>query len=235
MDKIAIITRAYNRLEYTSLCIREIEKKIGNVDYEHIIIEQNSSDGTKQFLNSLLREGYYNLKVKFNDHNSGDAVGMHEGFQMIDDDTNYIMQFDNDCHPLTNSFGQIMIDYMNSNKDVGALMMKREGVWNPLPIKNIVNIKGHEFGDIDKVTCCFMTRREILERIKDCWFSSPETIGWGFHISKQIKKMGCKLKKTNSIKVEHTDGTSGQVKKYPNYCGSTKKTKKPTNFKKINY
>lgn len=47
MAKTTIIIRAFNRLEYTVLCTRNVQLLAKDVDYEHIIIEQNSSDGTK--------------------------------------------------------------------------------------------------------------------------------------------------------------------------------------------
>ena len=85
MSKVAIITRAYNRLEYTIQCIRNSHLMAEGHDYEHIIIEQNSTDGTKEWLRSMTKESFYPLKVKYNKINSGDAGGMRDGFDMISD------------------------------------------------------------------------------------------------------------------------------------------------------
>ena len=66
MAKTSIITRAFNRLEYTILCVRQVQLLAKDADYEHIIINQNSSDGTEQWLRSMKKEGFYKLKIKNN-------------------------------------------------------------------------------------------------------------------------------------------------------------------------
>ena len=62
MARVNIIMRAFNRLEYTSLTIREIDRLAGYDDYKIIVIDQASTDGTGQWLKSLVKEGYYKIK-----------------------------------------------------------------------------------------------------------------------------------------------------------------------------
>ena len=231
MPKTEIITRALNRLEYTVMCIRGVHKLSGTKDYKHIVINQGSTDGTKQWLDSLLKEKYYQLEVKHNEENSGDAGGMKQGWEMLSDDCKYVMQFDNDCEPVTSRFLFNLTMVMDNSPKIGALMMKRLNVNRVLTPKNVVNLYGLNIGEIETATCCTIFRRKVVEDI-GIWFNQ-EKIGWGQTISKEMKKRNYKICKCLDIKVNHIDGSEGQARKYPLYYSN--KTTKQSNYTKINY
>jgi GT2 family glycosyltransferase len=230
MAKVAIITRCYNRLEYTVMCVRSINQKSGFDDYEHIIIDQGSTDGTREWLKSLEKENFYKIKVKYNEKNSGDAGGMLDGFRMISDDCKYILQFDNDCEVITDNFLSRLVRVMDDDEKIGITMMKRKGVGTPIGITKKIVINGENYGFINKSTCCMIIRRDVLEKI-NTWITG-EKIGWGFSISSKIKRQGYKILKSLDNKVYHIDTTKGQAEKYPKYF-SSKKT--GTNYRVINY
>lgn len=233
MAKVEIITRAFNRLEYTVKCVREIDEMAGMDDYAHIIINQNSTDGTKQWLDSLLQEGYYKLKIKHNKVNTGDAGGMKDGFDLIDEDCKYIMQFDNDCVPITHDFLRILVETMDNDVSIGAIMMKRENVINVIQADNVRSIGGFMFGDITKGTCCMIMRRETIQTYD--WWRKGEKIGWGHRITERMKNDGYKVLKALDLRVEHVDGSEGQTKKYPNYFKKKINNTIPTNFTIVDY
>lgn len=234
MSKVSVITRCYNRLEYTSMCIRSIRHLTDYEDYNHIIIDQGSTDGTQDFLNSLIKEKFYKLKVKYNKTNSGDAGGMLDGYKMIDDDCKYIFQFDNDCEVITENYMEKLVKVMDSNPKIGIIMLKRNGVINKLNPSNLRKINDIMVGDIRQATCCMIIRRELLDKI-NVWFTE-EKIHWGFSISREIKKLGYSILKSTDVQVNHIDGGNAkhkQFKKYPSYVNSI--TKKGSNYRKINY
>jgi glycosyltransferase involved in cell wall biosynthesis len=231
MAKVEIITRAFNRLEYTVLCVRDIDRLSSFEDYKHIIINQASTDGTKEWLDSLVKENYYKLKVKHNVMNTGDAGGMEDGFRLIDDDCEYIMQFDNDCRPITNSFLRELVTTMDENQNVGAIMMKREKVTYVIEPTNIRVIGNTAFGNIEKGTCCMILRRSIIQEYN--WWRNGQEIGWGHQITGRMNNDGYEVLKAVDLRVEHIDGSSGQLKKYPNYFKN--KTNKKSNFTKVEY
>jgi len=230
MSKVSIITRCFNRLEYTVMCVRSINKKSGFNDYEHIIIDQGSTDGTREWLNSLEKENFYKIKVKYNKKNSGDAGGMLDGFKMVDDDCEYVMQFDNDCEVINEDFLKKLVMVMDNDKKIGIIMMKRNGVGTSIGTTNKFTINGENYGNIPKATCCMIIRKDLLDKL-NTWITGPN-IGWGFAISSKIKNMGYKVIKSLDNRVNHIDHTSGQKEKYPKYFNS----KKPgTNYRSINY
>ena len=49
-------------------------------------------------------------------------------FKMIGDDCKYVMQFDNDCEVTTDNFLDKLVNVMDNNDKIGAIMMKRTGV-----------------------------------------------------------------------------------------------------------
>ncbi|MCA0446999.1 MAG: glycosyltransferase [Bacteroidetes bacterium] len=51
--KISIITPAFNSVSYLKKCVKSIGDQTYNIDYEHIIIDGGSSDGTKEYLNTI--------------------------------------------------------------------------------------------------------------------------------------------------------------------------------------
>lgn len=231
MIKVEIITRAINRLEYTVKCITSIDKNAGYDNFKHIIINQNSTDGTTQWLKSLLKEGYYKLKVKHNEKNTGDAGGMKNGWDMLDDDTKYVMQWDNDCEALSPDFLKELVSLMENDEKIGCIMLKRENVHTIIQPKNIKNIQGHKLGQVPIATCCMILRRSLVEEINE--WRNGETIGWGHSITKKMQQKGYKVLKCLDIRVDHIDGAGGQKKKYPSYYNNI--VKRGTNFTKVNY
>ena len=136
MAKVNIIIRAFNRLEYTVLTIREIDRLAGYDDYKIIVIDNASTDGTGQWLKSLEVEGYYKIKPIYLNYNAGDFGGTKIGYENLDEDCEYTMQWDNDCPPITSSFLAKMVKIMDAFPKIGQLMLKRNGVGHILEIRN---------------------------------------------------------------------------------------------------
>lgn len=233
MAKVEIITRAFNRLEYTVLCVRSIAMYAGMDDYKHIVINQNSTDGTKQWLDSLVKEGHYKLNVIHNETNTGDAGGMKQGIGKTSEDCKYIMQFDNDCMVLTDNFLVNLVKIMDSDDSIGAVMMKRTKVNYVLEPKNVRKICGLNVGDLERATCCTIMRKEVLNDL-GIWFTGQK-ISWGHTVTRVMTEKGMKILKCLDTKVEHVDGADLQVKKYHLYFDGKKGNEFRSNFTRVAY
>lgn len=221
MAKVSIIIRCLNRLEYTIKTISSIDKMAGMDDYEMIVIDQGSTDGTVEWLKSLDKEGYYKLRYQLNSVNSGDAGGMKEGYNLSSDDCKYIMQFDNDCEAITENFLKNIVDVMDDDDNVGCIMLKREGVRIQIRPNNVRMINNQQYGDIRSAVCCSIIRKDILDN-SNLWYDK-EKIGWLKDItSKNNNKY--KILKSLDNKVFHIDTTKGQSKKYPSYIKNKVRT-----------
>jgi glycosyltransferase involved in cell wall biosynthesis len=238
MARVNIIIRAFNRLEYTSLTIREIDRLAGYNDYKMIIIDQASTDGTGQWLKSLVKEGYYKIKSIYLTENAGDFGGTKVGYDNLDEDCEYTMQWDNDCPPVTAHFLKSIVKVMDAFPKIGQLMLKRNGVQNVLQIINKIDYEGIIFGDSQIVTCVNMQRRKVVEEINS-WIVD-ETQFWDFNLNAEMKKSGYELKKIENIRVVHIDmfpelGLMLQSKKYPEYFKNRPNGRGKINFNTVDY
>jgi glycosyltransferase involved in cell wall biosynthesis len=238
MARVNIIMRAFNRLEYTSLTIREIDRLAGYDDYKIIIIDNASTDGTGQWLKSLVKEGYYKIKPIYLTENIGDFGGTKIGYENLDEDCEYTMQFDNDYPPITPYFLRDMVKIMDAFPKIGQLMLKRNGVINVLPITNLVEYDGIKFGDVHIITCVNMHRRKAVEEIN--FWVVDESVFWDFTINAKMRERGYELKKIENIRTVHIDMFPEyklmlQEKKYPIYFKNRPKDKTKINFNTTNY
>ncbi len=228
MAKVNIIIRAFNRLEYTVHTIREIDRLAGYDDYKMIVIDQASTDGTGQWLKSLEVEEYYKIKCLYSNINLGDFGGTKLGYENLDPDCEYTMQWDNDCPPMNADFLKKMVEIMDVFPVIGQLMLKRIGVGTVIPISNIQEYNGVIFGDAQIVTCVNMQRRSVVDKI-NFWVSEPNTnIYWDFELNRRMKNAGYCLKKIQNLTVEHD---RIQYKKFPKYF----KERKNINYSALNY
>ena len=234
MAKVELLTSAMNRLEYTALCVREINRLAGMDDYRQIIVDQSSTDGTGDWLRSLVVEGYYKIKPIFNKENTGDAGGLSDGLAIIGDDCKYVMHFGNDCAPLTEGFLKKFSDVMDAHPEIGAIMPKRTGVVNVLVPESIEIIDGLEMGTLPdgKNVVCAIMRRSLLDEVPE-----PRRDGVNIHWvqaqTKRMKAIGYKVYKCMNVFIDHIDGTYGQHKKYPLYFSN--KPVKSSNLTTVKY
>ncbi|NOX90061.1 MAG: glycosyltransferase [Calditrichaeota bacterium] len=75
--EVSIIMLTFNALEYTKKCVRSILEHT-KIPYEIIFVDNGSTDGTVEYLNSLLKEHSY-FKAIFNKKNKGFAYGNNQG------------------------------------------------------------------------------------------------------------------------------------------------------------
>jgi len=97
--KLLISMITYNRLEYSKQTLRSLFSTI-EVPYYLIVVDNNSDDGTKEYLASLVDRGRINQAI-FNDENyyPGKAtnIGWKEGLEEYPQAT-HLMRLDNDMH-----------------------------------------------------------------------------------------------------------------------------------------
>lgn len=56
MRKISVLIPVYNALEYTKICIENVEMCLGYRPYEIIVVDNASTDGTAEYLAEKDRE-----------------------------------------------------------------------------------------------------------------------------------------------------------------------------------
>ncbi|MBV9085419.1 MAG: glycosyltransferase [Acidobacteriaceae bacterium] len=75
---VSILIVTYNNLDYTRLCLKSILDKTSYPNYEIIVVDNASTDGTPEFLESFGR-AHDHVRVVLNQHNYGFAKGNNIG------------------------------------------------------------------------------------------------------------------------------------------------------------
>lgn len=91
LNGFSVIIPTYNRLDHLKACLKSV-KSLNSSNFEIIIVDDASTDGTKEYLDNL-RDPL--IKVIHNAVNSGQAVSRNEGVKMAKHD---LLAFtDDDC------------------------------------------------------------------------------------------------------------------------------------------
>lgn len=121
---VSIITRAHNRLEYTAQCITSAKMSAG-VEFEHIIVNNDSTDGTTQWLEHIEKLPWFShVRVLNPGKNLGDMGGLIYGAERAKG--KYMVQMDNDCILLQPNTLKVMIQ-VRKQLDCMAVMPLRLG------------------------------------------------------------------------------------------------------------
>jgi len=195
MPKISIITRCRNRLEYTAQVLDAVKRNTLLTDYEHIIVDNYSSDGTYEWFTWLQQNcSHWYDKVKYlrMERNTGDWGGMLAGFQEASGD--FIVQLDNDIIPCSGwltALAEVLI-----NSQYKAVMLKRDNVaWKLKPQSRSKMIGDYEVCKIERVVACYMMRTEHFSMISR---AIPESQGLKskYIMAKMLNPLGKILNRT---------------------------------------
>lgn len=126
MKKVCIIIRAYNRLEYTIQAISHIIRNTEYPNYEILVVNNGSQDGTEQWLNWVSQNSpFYSGKVRYAHlpQNKGDWGGLVHGATLTD--AEYVMQVDNDI------LVPYMVEYFNvaEKPDISSFYLNPQYKW----------------------------------------------------------------------------------------------------------
>lgn len=113
---VSIIVVTFNNLKYTQLCVESIYGKTAYPNFELIIVDNASSDGTPDYLNSL-KEKYDNVNIVLNSENLGFATANNIGIR--ESKGEYIILLNNDT-VVTRGWISGLIKYLK-NPDIGMV------------------------------------------------------------------------------------------------------------------
>lgn len=177
VPKVSIIVLTYNNLELNKWCINSILNKTAYPNYELIILDNCSTDGTREYLNELRKENIANVKVILNENNSGFAGGNNiaigeasgEFIMLLNNDTivtrgwltNAVKHMQQDqkcgmCGAVTNSIGNeamIAVNYRNLHElDCFSYLYTSQH-------------NNEVYKDVDRLAMfCTLIRKEIIDK-----------------------------------------------------------------------
>lgn len=112
MTDVSIIIVNYNTLKMTSECIDSVIEKTEGISYEIILVDNASSDGSKDFFSNDKRVRYI-----YNDENLGFGRANNKGIEIAQGRN---ILFLNSDTLLRNNAVKILSDYLDNNEKVGA-------------------------------------------------------------------------------------------------------------------
>ena len=161
--KLSIITLTYNKLKYTKKYIESLFKY--TKDFELIIVDNGSTDGTREYLQSL-----NNVKLIFNDENIGFSKGNNQGLTIAEGE--YIAFLNNDILLYPKWFEECEKVFLKENAAfVGPRHINphfdnaNENTYIQFFKKNFKYNKEYEKNFDECVFSCVVTKREVLDKI----------------------------------------------------------------------
>jgi GT2 family glycosyltransferase len=115
--KVSIVIITYNNLPYTKLCIDSILQKTAYSNYEIIIVDNNSEDTTKIYLQEL-KKSNKNVSVIFNQANLGFAKANNLG--IASSKGKYIILLNNDTIVTRGWIGGL-VKYLEKDKNLALV------------------------------------------------------------------------------------------------------------------
>ncbi|MCU0286821.1 MAG: glycosyltransferase [Acidobacteria bacterium] len=191
-DIVSIIMVTWGRLNYTKLSIESLLKNTGHKNFELIIVDNNSQDGTVEYLTQLRKQVDF-FTLILNNINLGKAGAMNRGFRIASGQ--YFLITDNDIIYRKNWL-KILLNVYKANPDVGAI-----GTTNPCAQAKEqrfqeINDFTLEKQNIESVGQSIFLSREVLEKIGNGYIIPPHLCkGTDGLFSRQILQTGLLLAK----------------------------------------
>ncbi|NEY21475.1 glycosyltransferase [Bacillus ginsengihumi] len=170
--KTSIIILTYNQLNYTKQCINSIYNYTNKDDIEVIVVDNGSTDGTKEYLNKLTE-----IKKIYNNKNLGFSKGCNQGMSAAKYDN--ILFLNNDTI-VTKNWLTAMLRELHSDESVGMVGPVSNNVSGEQQI-NVTYQDIHDLDDFAELYCnkqknkskyvlrlvgfCLLAKREILDEI----------------------------------------------------------------------
>ena len=218
--KVALFTLTMNRLYYTKKCFEQIKKTAG-YDYDHFIIDQGSSDGTVEWLQTH-EDAFY--EVFYEKLNTGIARGWNDSIKMIRKTGQYdiIVKIDNDAYPLTQDWLKELVEIFRRTRKIiispyiegleqspGGVLRQRQGTSPYVMINDKVLGIVPNLGGI-----VFASPAELYD---DWKFDEDYKGNKDYLLSQYAKSIGYQLMYFEEARVEHYEGTKGQHERYKDY------------------
>lgn len=158
--KLSIITLTYNKLKYTKKYIDSLFKY--TKDFELIIVDNGSCDGTREYLKSL-----NNVKLIFNDENVGFSKGNNQGLEIAEGE--YIGFLNNDILLSPNWFEECEKVFIKGDNTAFVsptqLCPKFENVTSENYIENFIPSDSFYKTFDDCQFACVITKRAVLNNV----------------------------------------------------------------------
>lgn len=225
--KVGIFTLVLDRYQYTKESYEAMRKTAG-YDFDWFPIDQGSSDGVTEYLKELAKEDK-TVKPVFLKENIGVAAGWMKGVDYIRSKGGYdiVIKHDNDCLEITNGWLATMVDLFERNKGLvlsptveglektpGGVLRQRMDGQSPY-----VSINDKILGIVPNLGGIVFA--SYISMYNNFEFPDDLPGNKDYYLSMAVKEQGFNLFYLEEYNCIHMDGSTGQLKKYPEYFKKT--------------
>ncbi len=114
--KVSVIIPVFNKVDFTKRCVDAVYANTHYPEYEIIIVDNGSTDGTGEYLRNLARENS-NVKIIDNKENQGYAKANNRGAEIAIGD--YLLLLNNDTEP-QKGWMSSLVRILDADPSVGA-------------------------------------------------------------------------------------------------------------------
>lgn len=232
---VSIIIVNWNTRDILSGCLRSIYEQINGLDFEVIVIDNASSDGSAE----MIKKEFSQVVLLENSHNRGFAAANNQGMAIAK--SRYVLLLNSDTIVLDSAIAKT-VSFADSHPEaavVGCRILNPDRTLQPtcFMFPSILNMllstsylyklfpKSGFFGreqmtwwdrndtrEVDVVTGCFMlVQREAIEQVglmDECFFVYGEETDWCY----RFKRAGWKIVFTPDAQIIHFGGGSSKQK-----------------------
>ena len=219
MAKVLIYTLSWNRLEYTKRCIGAV-KKMTNYPYDHVVIDQGSTDGSREWLAKN-----HKMVIQLDEN-----IGIPKAINLVHEkypDYEWYCKLDNDCEVLSDNWLDKMMQAQldpERPKDmvlspyVKGLVMHKGGVGRGMPPSYPLRFEKYNISFTTKVGgICRLYNKWIWDRFGGFAEDRPKHYDEDGEFTGHWEEFGFYCGYVEDIYCLHMDGTLGQQEKYPDY------------------
>ncbi len=213
----SIVILTYNKLEYTKQCIASIRRYTRQENYELIVVDNHSTDGTVEWL-----EEQQDIRKIYNKDNLGFPKGCNQGIEVAAGDN--VLLLNNDT-VVTRSWLRNLLKCLYSNPEVGAV----GAITNNCSYYQAIQVDYHSMAEMQKfallnnlsnpakwerrlklVGFCLLMKKQVIDKIGllDERFTPGNFEDDDYSV--RIRRAGYELLLCRDVFIHHFGGTSFQ-------------------------
>jgi len=172
---LSIIILTWNSKSFLQECLASIENNVSLTDYEVIVIDNKSNDGTKEFLQALPKGG--RIRVVYNQMNLGVAPARNQGLAVALGRYILILDVDTIVHKHA---VEILIEFMEAHRETGLCGPRLVGIDGELQFscRKFPNVLSKLYRQLpEKWQSHFLKDEELRDWNHDCLRNVGYVIG----------------------------------------------------------
>jgi glycosyltransferase involved in cell wall biosynthesis len=208
--KLSIVIPVYNERRYIAEVLRRVQRvSIRNVEKEIIVVDDCSADGTREFLQEIVKSGatkfalneneeldLSNIRFFFQEKNQGKGAALRRGFKEVTGDVVIVQDADFEYDPaeypkLLGPIRKGLADVVISSRFLGSGSHRVMYFWHYVGNK-FLTMLSNMFTNLnltDMETCYKVFKTEILRRVE----LQQDRFGFEPEITAKVAKLGCRI------------------------------------------